>query len=56
VSFTPEVVGKYWVYGVLYFKAACMTEKVPYYLVEDFLGCEVISRDIAVCLKVQDHL
>jgi hypothetical protein len=53
VSFTPEVVSKYWVYGILYFKAACMTEKAPYYLIEDVLGGEGISRDIAVCFKVQ---
>ena len=53
VSFTPEIVGKYWVYGILYFKTACMTEKVPYYHAEDVLGGEGISRDIAVCFKIQ---
>ncbi|MDH5779714.1 MAG: LamG domain-containing protein [Candidatus Bathyarchaeota archaeon] len=56
VSFTPEIVGKYWVYGILYFKISCMTEKIPYYLVEDDLGGEGLSRDINVGFKVQEHL
>jgi hypothetical protein len=56
VSFTPEITGKYWVYGVLYFKACCMYEKIPYYLVEDLFGGEGISRDIGVGFKVQEHL
>ncbi|MDH5779987.1 MAG: hypothetical protein OEZ29_05280, partial [Candidatus Bathyarchaeota archaeon] len=56
VSFTPEIVGKYWVYGILYFKFGGMTEKEPYYLYEDTLGGEGISRDINVGFKVQEHL
>jgi hypothetical protein len=52
-SFTPEIVGKYWVYGVLYFKAGCMEEFAPYSLVEDTLGGEAVSRDVAVGFKVQ---
>jgi hypothetical protein len=53
VSFTPEVVGKYWVYGILYFKAGCMEDYAPYTLVEDALGGEGLSRDVAVGFKVQ---
>ena len=56
VSFTPEIVGKYWVYGILYFKAGCMEENAPYYLVEDDLGGEGISRDANVGFKVQEKI
>ncbi|MDH5779788.1 MAG: cohesin domain-containing protein [Candidatus Bathyarchaeota archaeon] len=53
VSFTPEIVGKYWVYGILYFKAGCMEDMAPYYLVEENLDGEGLSRDVAVGFKVQ---
>jgi hypothetical protein len=53
VSFTPEVAGKYWVYGILYFKAGCMEEMAQYTLVEEALDGEGISRDVAVGFKVQ---
>jgi hypothetical protein len=53
VSFTPEIVGKYWVYGILYFNAGCMEDYAPYHLVEGTLGGEGISRDVAVGFKVQ---
>ena len=52
-SFTPEIAGKYWVYGILYFKAGGMGDMAPYYLGEETLGGEGISRDVAVGFKVQ---
>ena len=55
-SFTPGIVGKYWVSGILYFKTGCMINKVPYYLVEDDLGGEGLSRDTNVGFKVQEQL
>ena len=53
VSFTPGIVGKYYMCAILYFETGCMMKKVPYYLCEDALGGEGLSRDISVGFKVQ---
>jgi hypothetical protein len=56
VSFCPGIPGKYQNNAILYFEAGCMTEKAPYYLVEDTLDGEGLSRVANVGFKVQEHL
>ena len=56
VSFVPGIPGKYQMNAILYFEAECMTEKAPYYLVEDALDGEGVSRVANVGFKVQEHL
>jgi hypothetical protein len=55
-QFQPEIMGKYWVYGILYFRLDCMVDPMPYFLAEEFFGGESVSRDVSVGFNVKANI